>query len=403
MNVDTHRLIYLDNHATTPVDRRVLEAMLPYLTEHYGNPASRSHPFGWAAEEACETARRQVAALLGARPKEIVFTSGATESNNLAIKGVVDFHAQRGNHVITAATEHRSVLDTCRRLEKKGLATATVLPVERDGTLDPESVRAAIRPDTVLISIMAANNEIGTLHPLREIGRIAREHGVIFHTDATQAIGRLPIDVEEDCVDLLSVSAHKVYGPKGCGALYVRSRDPMVRLSPLLDGGGHERGLRSGTLNVPGIVGLGKACEIAAAEMAAERERVRRLRDRLWAGLREQLDEIVLNGHPTRRLPGNLNVTIAHVEGESLMMALREIALSSGSACTSTTLEPSHVLRAIGLDEERAHESVRFGIGRFNTEEEIDFTISRVAMEVRRLREMSVSYRKRRPARAAAG
>jgi len=397
------RLVYLDNHATTAVDPRVVEAMLPYFTEKYGNAASRSHPFGWAAEEGCEAARKQVAALIGARPKEIVFTSGATESNNLAVKGVIDFHAGRGRHLVTAATEHKSVLDACKRLEKKGLAEVTYLAVERDGTLDPARVREAIRPDTVLVSVMAANNEIGTIHPLREIGRIARERGVLFHTDATQAAGRMPIDVEADCIDLLSLSAHKIYGPKGCGALYVRSREPLVRLSPLLDGGGHERGLRSGTLNVPGIVGLGKACELAAAEMAVENQRLRALRERLHAALTEQLDEVRLNGHPTQRLAGNLNLTIAHVEADSLMMALREIALSSGSACTSTTLEPSHVLRAIGLNEDEAHGSIRFGIGRFNTEEEIDFTIARVVAEVRRLREMSIGYRKRRVSRAAAG
>jgi cysteine desulfurase len=386
------RVVYMDYHATTPVDGRVLETMLPYFSERFGNASSRNHAYGWEAEEAVERGRSQVAALLGARPKEIIFTSGATESNNLAIKGVLEFHRQRGDHVITAASEHNAVLDPCRALERAGRARLTVLPVDADGLVDPDEVRRAITPDTVLISIMHANNEIGTIHPLAEIGRIAREHDVLFHSDATQAVGKIPFDVDALGVDLVSLSAHKLYGPKGAGALYVRARERRVRLAPLLHGGGHERGLRSGTLNVPGIVGLGRACEIAGVEMEEEGKRVGALRDRLQAGLFGQLDALRLNGHPTRRLPGNLNVSFTYVEGESLLMALDDVAVSSGSACTSATLEPSHVLRALGVGDDLAHSSLRFGLGRFSTEAEVDFVIDRVVAEVRRLRELSAGY-----------
>src|SRR5581483_10656116 len=384
--------IYMDNHATTPVDPRVLDAMLPYFREKFGNAASRNHSFGWEAEEAVDKARGQVAALINAKPKEIIFTSGATESDNEAIKGVVEFYKDKGSHVITCVTEHKAVLDSCRALERAGKATVTYLPVDKYGMVDPDAVRRAITDKTVLITVMYANNEIGTIHPVAEIGRIAKERGIIFHCDAVQAVGKIPVDVERDGIDLLSISAHKIYGPKGVGALYVRSKGPRVRLTPIIDGGGHERGMRSGTLNVPGIVGLGAACEIAGAEMAEEAVRVGELRDKLQAGLFERLDEIYLNGHPTERLPGNLNVSFAYVEGESLLMGVNDVAVSSGSACTSATLEPSYVIRALGINEELAHSSIRFGLGRFNTEEEIDYATERVAREVKRLREMSPLY-----------
>jgi cysteine desulfurase len=384
--------IYMDNHATTPVDPRVLEAMLPYFTEKFGNAASRNHSFGWEAEEAVDKARNQLAAAINAKAKEIIFTSGATESDNEAIKGVVEFYKDKGNHIITCVTEHKAVLDSCRALERAGKATVTYLPVDKYGMVDPDAVRNAITDKTVLISIMYANNEVGTIHPVREIGRIAKERGVIFHCDAVQAVGKIPVDVERDGIDLLAMSAHKIYGPKGVGALYVRSRGPRVRLTPIIDGGGHERGMRSGTLNVPGIVGFGAACEIAAREMEFEGARLRSLRDKLQAGLFERLDEVYLNGHPTERLPGNLNVSFAYVEGESLLMGINDVAVSSGSACTSATLEPSYVIRALGIDEELAHSSIRFGVGRFNTEEEVDFVTDRVSREVKRLREMSPLY-----------
>ena len=384
--------IYMDNHATTPVDPRVLEAMLPYFTEKFGNAASRNHSFGWEAEEAVDHARNQIAALIGAKSKEIIFTSGATESDNLAIKGVVEFYKDKGNHVITCVTEHKAVLDSCRALERAGKATVTYLPVDKYGMVDPDDVRSAITDKTVLISIMYANNEIGTIHPIAEIGKIAKEKGVIFHCDAVQAVGKIPVDVEKAGIDLASISAHKIYGPKGVGALYVRSKGPRVRLTPQMDGGGHERGMRSGTLNVTGIVGLGTACEIAGKEMAEEARRLIQLRSQLQAGLFERLDEIYLNGHPTERLPGNLNVSFAYVEGESLLMGINDIAVSSGSACTSATLEPSYVIRALGIDEELAHSSIRFGLGRFNTEEEVDYVTDRVSKEVKRLREMSPLY-----------
>jgi cysteine desulfurase len=399
------KAVYMDSHATTPVDPRVLDAMLPYFTDVFGNAASRSHPFGWEAEKAVEGAREEIARLLDARPKEIIFTSGATESDNLAIKGVVEFYREKGNHVITAVTEHKAVLDTCKALERKGLARVTYLPVDEYGMVDPDDVRDAVTDETVLVSIMFANNEVGTINPIGEIGRITREKGVLFHTDAVQGVGKLALDVEAMNIDLLSVSAHKMYGPKGVGALYVRSRGPRVRLAPIIDGGGHERGFRSGTLNVPGIVGFGKACEICRVGMADEAQRMLRLRERLHEGLFSQLDEIFLNGHPVHRLPGNLNVSFSYVEGESLLMGLNgsthpiavgqspaAIAVSSGSACTSATLEPSYVLKALGVGDDLAHTSIRFGLGRFNTEEEVDFVVARTVAEVRRLREMSPLY-----------
>jgi len=384
--------IYMDNHATTPMDQRVLGAMLPYFTEKFGNAASRNHSFGWAGEEAVDKARGQIAALINAKSKEIIFTSGATESDNLAIKGVVEFYKDKGNHVITCVTEHKAILDSCKALERAGKATVTYLPVDQYGMVDPDDVRRAITDKTVLITIMAANNEIGTIHPIAEIGRIAKEKGIVFHSDATQGVGKIPMDVEKAGIDLLSASAHKMYGPKGIGILYVRSKGPRVRLTPIIDGGGHERGLRSGTLNVPGIVGMGAASEIAGQEMEQESARLCSLRDKLQAGLFERLDEVYLNGHPTQRLPGNLNVSFAFVEGESLLMGIRDVAVSSGSACTSATLEPSYVIRALGTEEELAHSSIRFGLGRFNTEEEVDFVAQRVTEEVRRLRDMSPLY-----------
>ncbi len=384
--------VYMDNHATTRVDSRVLDAMLPYFTEKFGNAASRNHSFGWEAEEAVSRSRDQIAALIGAKSKEIIFTSGATESDNLAIKGVVDFYKDKGNHIISCVTEHKAVLDSCRALERAGKATVTYLPVDKYGMVDPDAVRNAITDKTVLITIMWANNEIGTLHPIAEIGKIAKEKGIVFHTDAVQAIGKVPVDFEKAGVDLASITAHKIYGPKGIGALYVRSKGPRVRLSPQMDGGGHERGMRSGTLNVPGIVGLGAACEIAGKEMPDEAQRLIQLRSQLQAGLFERLDEIYVNGHPTERLPGNLNVSFAYVEGESLLMGINDIAVSSGSACTSATLEPSYVIRALGIDDELAHSSIRFGLGRFNTLEEVDYVTDRVSKEVKRLREMSPLY-----------
>jgi cysteine desulfurase len=384
----------MDYHATTPVDPRVLDAMLPYFREHFGNAASRTHPYGWEAESAVDEARGRIARAIGGSAKEIVLTSGATESNNLAIKGVLEFHRERGNHVITCVTEHRAVLDPCRALEKKGLARVTWLPVDGYGRVDPEAVVAAISPDTVLITVMAANNEIGTLQPIGAIARIAKAKGVLFHSDATQAVGKVPIDAEALGLDLLSFSAHKMYGPKGIGALWVRSRGPRVRLAPQIEGGGHERGLRSGTLNVPGAVGFGRACELARSLLDEESGRLRRLRDRLWEGIAQRVDQVAANGHPLERLPGNLNVSFACVEADSLLMALdRDVALSSGSACTSATLEPSHVLRAIGLRDDLAHGSVRFGLGRQTTEDEVDRVIERVAAEVSRLRALSPFYR----------
>jgi len=383
--------IYFDNHATTQVDPRVVQAMLPYFTEKFGNAASRNHPFGWAGEEAVENARAQVASLIGATPKEIIFTSGATESDNLMIKGVAEMYREKGNHIITQAIEHKAVLDTCKRLEKDGFEV-TYLPVGKDGRVDPEDVRKAITPKTILITIMYANNEIGIINPVQEIGKIAKEHGIFFASDGVQAVGKIPVDVQKDNIDLLAISAHKIYGPKGVGALYVRRRNPRVQLSAIIDGGGHERGMRSGTLNVPGIVGLGAACEIAQKEMAEESARLRKLRDRLKAGLEAKLDEVFINGSLEHLLPNNLNMSFAYVEGESLLMGINDIAVSSGSACTSATLEPSYVLKALGVGEDLAHTSIRFGLGRFNTEEEVDYVTDKMIQVVTKLRELSPLY-----------
>jgi cysteine desulfurase len=381
----------MDYHATTPLDPRVLDAMLPYFTTRFGNAASRNHGFGWEAEEAAEKARRQIAGLIGGTSKEIIFTSGATESNNLAIKGVAEMYAEKGGHIITAATEHKAVLDTCKRLEKRG-CRVTYLPVGSDGLIEVDRLRAAITGQTILISVMFANNEIGVLQPVREIGRIAKERGVLFHTDATQAVGKVPVNVIEDNIDLMSISAHKMYGPKGAGALYVRRKNPRVQLTCQMDGGGHERGMRSGTLNVPGIVGLGEACEICQREMPAESARLRDLRDRLRGNLEAALDEVYVNGSWEHRLPNNLNMSFAYVEGESLLMGIKDVAVSSGSACTSATLEPSYVLKALGVGDDLAHTSIRFGLGRFNTEEEVDYVAGRVIETVNKLRELSPLY-----------
>src|SRR2546421_6637195 len=391
--------IYMDHHATTPLDPRVLDAMLPFFTDRFGNAASRNHSFGWAAEEAVENARAQVASLIGAAPKEVIFTSGATESDNLMIKGVAETHREKGNHIITQVTEHKAVLDTCQRLEKHG-CELTYLPVQPDGRIDLERLRGAISSKTILITVMYANNEIGVLQPIAEIGKIAKEHGILFAVDAAQAAGKVLIDVQKDNVDLLALSGHKMYGPKGVGALYVRRHTPRVQLAPLIDGGGHERGMRSGTLNVPGIVGLGKACEIARQEMAEESRRVGALRDRLRAALEASLDQVQINGSLEHRLPNNLNVSFGYVDGESLLMGIDDVAVSSGSACTSATLEPSYVLKALGVGEELAHSSVRFGLGRFNTQEEVDYAAERIIRVVSKLRELSPLYEAKRGAKA---
>jgi cysteine desulfurase len=383
--------IYMDNHATTPVDPRVIDAMLPYFNEKFGNSASRNHSFGWTAEEAVENARAQVARLINATPKEIVFTSGATESDNLAIKGAAEMYREKGNHIITQVTEHKAVLDACKRLEKYGYEV-TYLPVGKDGRVDLEELRNAITSKTILITIMYANNEIGVIQPIAEIGKIAKEKGVFFHTDAVQACGKIPVDVQKDNIDLLSISAHKMYGPKGVGALYVRRRNPRVQLASIIDGGGHERGMRSGTLNVPGIVGFGKAAELCQQEMPQESKRMAALRDRLKDHIFAKLDEVYINGSMTHHLPNNLNISFAFVEGESLLMGINDVAVSSGSACTSATLEPSYVLKALGVGEDLAHTSIRFGLGRFNTEEEVDYVANRVIEVVSRLRELSPLY-----------
>ncbi|MCU0700993.1 MAG: IscS subfamily cysteine desulfurase [Myxococcaceae bacterium] len=432
--------IFMDYHSTTPMDPRVLEAMKPYFIDEFGNAASRNHKFGWTAEAAVEKARKQIAALIGASDKEIVFTSGATESNNLAIKGVVEFYKDKGDHIITVSTEHKAVLDTCKRLERQRLdridelkiqrlmeltgrdvsqdelatleikhdlendallkrwidkvrvgARVTYLSPKKDGLVDLEQLRAAITDKTILVSVMFANNEIGVVQPVAEIGKICREKGVLFHTDAVQGVGKIPFDVEAAKADLVSITAHKMYGPKGVGALYVR-RKPRVRIAPIIDGGGHERGMRSGTLNVAGIVGFGAAAEIARTEMAAEAQRIAGLRDRLWSGLQKNLDLLTVNGSLEHRLPGNLNVSFAYVEGEAMMMAIKDVAVSSGSACTSASLEPSYVLRALGVEEDMAHSSIRFGLGRFSTEAEVDFVIDLVTRAVKKLRDMSPLY-----------
>jgi cysteine desulfurase len=379
----------MDNHATTRADPRVVEAMLPYFSETFGNAASRNHEFGWRAEAAVETARGRIARLIGASPKEIVFTSGATESNNLALKGLVQRRAERGNHIITCVTEHKAVLDPCRRLEKEGFRVS-YLPVGRDGLLDVQRLAEAITAKTILISVMYANNETGVIQPIAEIGRVARERGVALHVDAAQAVGKIPVDVERDAIDLLSLTAHKLYGPKGIGALYVRRRAPRVEIEAQMDGGGHERGMRSGTLNVPAIVGFGRACEICRDEMAVESARLTALRDRLKEGLLARIDAIAVNGSLEHRLPHNLSVSFAGVDGESLLLGLgADVAVSSGSACTSANPEPSHVLRAMGVPERLAHSSIRFGLGRFNTEEEVDYVTGKVEQVVARLRELS--------------
>ncbi|MFQ5877802.1 MAG: cysteine desulfurase family protein [Acidobacteriota bacterium] len=385
------RPIYMDSHATTRVDSRVVKAMLPFFGEDFGNASSKTHAFGWRAEEAVARARVQVARAIGAGPKEIVFTSGATESDNLALFGALAGLRGKRDHLITGATEHPAVLDAARFLEDGGLRV-TRLPVDRYGRIDPDDLRRAITDRTALVSLMFANNEVGTLHPIREIGAICKERGILFHTDAAQAAGKVPVEVEEMGIDLLSISAHKVYGPKGVGALYVRRRSPRVILEPMLRGGGQERGLRPGTLNVPGIVGLGVALEIACAGMAEESRRMAALRDRLQAGILGRLDQVTVNGHPTDRLPHNLNLSFAHVEGESLVMALDDVAVSSGAACSSDRREPSHVLRAMGLGDDAAQTSIRFGLGRFNTEQEVDYVVARVADAVARLREISPLY-----------
>jgi len=383
--------IYMDNHATTPMDPRVLEEMLPYFMEKFGNAASRNHAFGWTAEEGVETARERIAKLVGATTKEIIFTSGATESDNLAIKGVAEMYKEKGNHIITAVTEHKAVLDTCKRLEKYGYRVS-YLPVQKDGLVDRDELKNAMTDKTILVTIMAANNEIGVLQPWAEIGKLCHERGIIFHTDATQAVGKVPIDVIKQNVDVMSISAHKMYGPKGVGALYVRRKNPRVQISAIIDGGGHERGMRSGTLNVPGIVGLGKACALAYEEMARESVRLAVLRDRLRDRIMGRLDEVYINGSMEHRLPGNLNLSFAYVEGESLLMGINDIAVSSGSACTSATLEPSYVLKALGTGDDLAHSSIRFGIGRFNTDTEVDYVADRVVETVQRLRELSPLY-----------
>jgi cysteine desulfurase len=384
--------IYMDHQTTTPIDRDVLEAMMPYLTDQFGDPSSRSHAWGWAAEEAVDRAREQVAALIGAQPEEIFFTSGATESDNLAIKGIAHAYREQGRHIITQSTEHRAVLDSCRALEEEGF-TVTYLPVDRYGLVDPEAVRGAITERTILVSIMHANNEVGTIQPLAEIGQIVKARGILFHSDAVQTVGKVACNVDALQLDLLSISAHKMYGPKGIGALYVRKTRPRrIRLTPILDGGGHERGLRSGTLNVPGIVGLGKACELGERLWPEEGERLARLRERFMAGIVRDLDHVYLNGHPTQRLPNNINLSFAGVDGEALIMGMTEVACSSGSACTSTTLEPSYVLKAMGLDDALVHASIRFGLGRWTTEAEVDATVRSVGSRVKRLREMSPQY-----------
>jgi len=382
--------IYMDNHATTRVDPRVVETMLPYFTEIYGNAASRSHSYGWNAEKVVDAAREQVGALIGASGREIVWTSGATESDNLAIKGAAEFYKDRGRHIITSAIEHKAVLDSCKRLEREGF-DVTYLPVGTDGLVTAESVRAAMTDKTILVSIMLANNEIGTVNPVEEIGAVVKEKGALFHIDAVQGTGKIPFDVEKAKADLVSLSAHKMYGPKGVGALYVR-RKPRVRLTAMIDGGGHERGMRSGTLNVPGIAGFGKAAELALAEMPEESVRVLGMRERLRKGIQGRITDTFVNGSMEHRLPGNLNISFAYVEGEAMLMALKDVAVSSGSACTSASLEPSYVLRALGVEEEMAHTSIRFGIGRFNTDEEIDYVIDLVARKVDKLREMSPLY-----------
>ncbi len=388
---DVHLPIYMDYHSTSPMDPRVLDAMMPYFTVKFGNSASRNHSFGWEAEQAVEVARGQIAKLIGASSKEIIFTSGATESNNLAIKGIAEMYKERGNHIITQVTEHKAVLDTCKRLEKYGYRV-TYLPVKADGLIDLDDLKRAMDDKTILVTIMSANNEIGVIQPIAEIGKLCHERGILFHTDAVQAVGKIPMDVQKMNIDVLSVTAHKLYGPKGVGVLYVRRRNPRVQIAAQIDGGGHERGMRSGTLNVPGIVGMGKACEIAGQEMETEAERLTRLREKLKTKLEGALDYVHVNGSMEHRLPGNLNMSFVYVEGESLLMGINDIAVSSGSACTSATLEPSYVLKALGLGDDVAHSSIRFGLGRFNQEAEVDYVANKVIDVVQKLRELSPLY-----------
>mgnify|MGYP001182303748 FL=1 len=383
--------IYMDYHATTPVDPRVFDVMKPYFTEIFGNAASRSHSFGWVAEEAVEKARKQIADLINSDPKEIIFTSGATESDNLALKGVAEMYAEKGNHIITQVTEHKAILDSAKALERKGIKV-TYLPVDKYGLIDLNQLAESITDKTILVSIMYANNEIGTVQPIEEIGKLCHEKGVLFHTDATQGLSTLPFDVQKMNVDLASFSAHKIYGPKGIGALYVRKKNPRVKLTPIIDGGGHERGMRSGTLNVPGIVGFGAAAELARLEREKDYQHEKYLRDKLKDGIFNNLDEVYLNGHPEKRLPNNLNVSFAYVEGESFIMGLKDVAVSSGSACTSASLEPSYVLKALNVGDDLAHSSIRFGLGRFNTEEEVDYVIDQIIKVVKKLRDLSPLY-----------
>jgi cysteine desulfurase len=378
----------MDYQATTPMDKRVLEAMLPYFTEKFGNAASRNHSYGWEAEDAVEQARELLAKAVGADGRELIFTSGATESNNIVLKGIAEMYASKGDHIITVKTEHPSILDTAAHLERLG-KKVTYLPVQKNGIIDLDELRRAITDKTILISIMMVNNEIGVIQPMAEIGKIAREHGVLFHSDATQAVGKVPVDVNAMNIDLLSFTAHKIYGPKGVGALFVRRKNPRVRCAPLVDGGGHERGMRSGTLNVPGIVGFGKAVELAVEEMDREKERLTRLRNKLHDIIMSQATDVFPNGDMEQRLPGNLNLSFAFVEGESLLMEMSDVALSSGSACTSATLDPSHVLMALGVEDELAHSSIRFGLGRFSTEEEVEYVGNKIVKAINRLREMS--------------
>ncbi len=383
--------IYMDNHATTPMDPRVLEAMLPYFGKVFGNAASRNHQFGWEAEQAVDKAREQIAKLIGCTPKEIIFTSGATESNNLAIKGIAEMYREKGNHIITQVTEHKAVLDTCKKLERQGY-DVTYLPVQEDGLISLEALKAAITDKTILVTIMFANNEIGVIQPIAEIGKLCHEKSIIFHTDAVQAVGKIPVDVVKMNIDVLSLTAHKIYGPKGVGALYVRRRNPRVQITEQINGGGHERGMRSGTLNVPGIVGLGAACEIAGKEMESETAHLKEMRDYLKQKFENALDYVHVNGNMEHHLPGNLNMSFVHVEGESLLMGINDIAVSSGSACTSATLEPSYVLKALGLGDDVAHSSIRFGLGRFNNKAEVDYVSDKVINVVKHLREMSPLY-----------
>jgi cysteine desulfurase len=383
--------IYMDNHATTPLDPRVLEAMMPYLTGIFGNAASRNHSFGWEAEQGVEKAREQIARLIGATAKEIIFTSGATESTNLAIKGVAEMYREKGNHIITQVTEHKATLDTCKRLEKSGYRV-TYLPVQADGLIDIEDLKRAIDDQTIIVSIMYANNEIGVIQPIQEIGKLCHERGVLFHTDGVQAVGKIPVNVITDNIDIMSLTSHKIYGPKGVGALYVRRRNPRVQLAEQINGGGHERGMRSGTLNVPGIVGMGKACELCMEELESEGKRQQELRDYLKNKLEAALDYTQVNGNMEHHLPGNLNMSFVYVEGESLLMGINDIAVSSGSACTSATLEPSFVLKALGLGDDVAHSSIRFGLGRFNTKAEVDYVSDKIIQVVQHLRELSPLY-----------